>query len=139
MATLIDLRFYKANKTADTEVPDMVLGISENLPNLDGMTLGEIGDLFEQQAQLIERALYKSLPGGTYDHLVGAMLQRKATHFVVTHGKGVIGSERLLAACEAALAEMERITGDTGFEPDRFRERMALLQQLDAAVNAAHE
>lgn len=40
---------------------------------------------FLKEAAEIEKALYESLPGGTYDRLVGLFLQRKASHFIVSH------------------------------------------------------
>ena len=43
----------------------------------------------------------------------------------------------LLAACESALAEFERITGDIGFEPERFRERLAIMSELASVVAKA--
>lgn len=45
--------------------------------------------------------------------------------------------DALLEACEEALNEFERITGDIGFEPDRFRERLAILQSLAGAIAKA--
>ncbi len=43
----------------------------------------------------------------------------------------------LASACESALAEFERITGDIGFEPERFRERLAIVSELSAAITKA--
>jgi hypothetical protein len=43
----------------------------------------------------------------------------------------------LLAACEAAQDELERLTGDAGFEPERFRERIAVFHALTAAIAKA--
>ncbi len=42
---------------------------------------------FEEQAQQIEESLWASLPGGTYDRLLGRMLARKASHYRVAHGE----------------------------------------------------
>ena len=43
----------------------------------------------------------------------------------------------LLAACNAACDEFERLTGDEGFDPSRFRERIAILQQLSSVIKQA--
>lgn len=43
----------------------------------------------------------------------------------------------LLEAARVALAELERITGDTGFEPERFRQRMEAVLVLGAAIDRA--
>jgi hypothetical protein len=58
----------------DKEFPKM---ISENLDALDERFLAEARGLCE--------VLYKHLPGGVFDRLLGEMLQRKASHFVVSH------------------------------------------------------
>lgn len=39
----------------------------------------------------------------------------------------------LIAAAEKAETELERLTGDQGFEPDRFRQRMNALMDLARA------
>lgn len=48
-------------------------------------TLQKQRDSFRAEAMRIEQALMGSLPGGLYDQLLGAMLERKATHFIVRH------------------------------------------------------
>ena len=45
--------------------------------------------------------------------------------------------EALVEACRVALIEMDRITGDIGFEPERFRERIAVVHALAAALTKA--
>jgi hypothetical protein len=59
--------------------------INEKVP--DFASLSEAADYYEEQAQMIERVLYGTLPGGTYDRLLGALLRRKASHFRVAHGE----------------------------------------------------
>ena len=51
----------------------------------DFKTLEEQDKFMQLEAESIEAALYNSLPGGTYDRLLGVMLQHKATHFRVAH------------------------------------------------------
>ena len=47
--------------------------------------LAVIDAQFTADAEAIEDALIHSLPGGTYDRLLGLMLARKASHFRVSH------------------------------------------------------
>lgn len=77
----------KAQAIGSESVPDMVISITQTLSRCagDAMTLEQFVQVFEDQAKDIEEALYGSLPGGTYDRLLGRMLQRKASHFLVTH------------------------------------------------------
>jgi hypothetical protein len=42
--------------------------------------------LFKSDAEKLEKILLDSLPGGTYDALLGEMLKRKASSFVVSFG-----------------------------------------------------
>lgn len=51
----------------------------------DRITLDEQASVFAEHADVIEDALFRSLPGGLYDRLLGRMLQRKASHFIVSH------------------------------------------------------
>ena len=64
--------------------------ISKQLPRF--VELEEQADYFTFEAKAIERALWLSLPGGTYDRLLGVMLERKATHFIVAHGENENGN-----------------------------------------------
>ena len=43
----------------------------------------------------------------------------------------------LLAACNKAANEFERLTGDNGFEPERFRERISIMHELNRAISEA--
>lgn len=38
---------------------------------------------FDAQAETLEEALLRALPGGTYDRLLARMLRRKASHFAI--------------------------------------------------------
>jgi hypothetical protein len=77
----------KAQPTGDQSIPDVVISVTQTLPQSakDAMSLEQFGQLFDDQAKGIEGALYESLPGGTYDRLLGRMLLRKASHFIVSH------------------------------------------------------
>jgi hypothetical protein len=47
--------------------------------------LSKVRGEFEKDAQLLFDALRDTLPGGTFDRLLGLMLAEKASHFVVRH------------------------------------------------------
>lgn len=50
-------------------------------------TLETLRDYFQLEADGIEAELFRALPGGLYDALLGAMFKRKASVFVVSHGE----------------------------------------------------
>jgi hypothetical protein len=84
MATVV---ISKAEPTIQSEpVEETSIHISEPMPKMlrEG-TLEQLAEWFDLQAYWIEKALFNSLPGGTYDHLLSKMLARKASHFVVSH------------------------------------------------------
>lgn len=68
-------------KGASTE--DLSIQATEEIPELG--SLDGIAGFAGAEAAEIERALYDTLPGATYDRLLGFMLARKSTHFVVSH------------------------------------------------------
>jgi hypothetical protein len=59
------------------------ISISELAPRTE--TLAQQADVFATHADIVEAVLYESMPGGLYDRLLGAMLKRKASHFIVSH------------------------------------------------------
>ena len=77
------LSVYKAQATGDQVVEDAEIAITTTIPTMQ--SLDHTDALFCIDAGALESALYGSLPGGTYDRLLGKMLARKATHFVVSH------------------------------------------------------
>ncbi len=77
-------------ETGGAPVVEVIIEVSRSLLNGDTTltgqsTLDEHRAVFEKEAALIEDALYNSLPGGTYDQLVGLFLKRKSSHFIVSH------------------------------------------------------
>lgn len=81
-----DLTVCKATPIIrDEPTPDAHIHITGEMPEL-GSSLEVWGIHYNEQAEAIELALYGSLPGGTYDRLLGHMLARKASHFCVAHG-----------------------------------------------------
>jgi len=45
-----------------------------------------MSDFYTKEADWIESALWKSLPGGTYDRLAAAILKRTASLYHLSHG-----------------------------------------------------
>jgi len=76
---------YRAQPIGDKEAPWCQIEIGVPIPRRE--TLEEGAFLFELDAKQLEFALHESLPGGTYDRLLGLMLKRKASHFIVSHTK----------------------------------------------------
>lgn len=76
----------KAEPTVQGEpVEDAVIHIDEPMPQMfRNGTLEQLAEWFDLQAHYLEKVLFEHLPGGTYDHLVSKMLERKASHFVVS-------------------------------------------------------
>lgn len=58
---------------------------AKNLRVPDFKTLDEQDKAFEVEAEAIEKLLVAILPGGLYDRLLGHMLARQASHFLVSH------------------------------------------------------
>jgi hypothetical protein len=80
--TGIDVR--RAGPVGERHVPVVHIVIEEEMPHLRGSeTLAQLDARFLEDARVIEKGLIESLPGGTYDRLLGLMLQRKASHFIV--------------------------------------------------------
>ena len=78
------LLIHKAQAIGTETVRTTVIQISESLPSYE--TLEMVDSHYNAQAWAIEAALIESLPGGTYDRLLGRMLERKASHFRVAYG-----------------------------------------------------
>jgi hypothetical protein len=86
---MIEVTVCKADPIGTDAAPDTHIHITGKLPESKGPIeslpefLAASAKVFDSQAEAIEVALHDSLPGGTYDRLLGRMLARKATHFRV--------------------------------------------------------
>lgn len=78
---------HKASTGGHGPVPDLLITSHGEIPSSHGRSLDEIRRTFETDAKQIESALWEALPGGTFDALVGLMLHRKASQFVVSHAR----------------------------------------------------
>lgn len=69
----------KAESIGNRHAPKITIDISGQLPNSNEFkSLNEWRDWLKREGQMIERALFESLPGGTYDALLLAMVERNA-------------------------------------------------------------
>lgn len=72
---------------------------------------------FDAQAEKLEIALHCSLPGGTYDRVLGRMLKRKSSHFIISH----------VRAPSTVTADMEDAIKK---DPDSWHAFMAVLEGI---------
>lgn len=76
------IRVFRADGIAEFDVVEpQTIVIEDLMPEKNASVL-----VYNQQADLIEKALYRSLPGGTYDALLRNMLERRASMFRVPFG-----------------------------------------------------
>ena len=73
----------KADPVGERAVESMEIRIEAQLPHAEA--LAEAARVYNCDAEMLETAVHESLPGGTYDRLLGMMLERKASHFAVAH------------------------------------------------------
>lgn len=83
------MQIAKAQSTGDEEVKNITIEISDECPSFCDIPpannwVERSENFFMEQARDLEEALYNSLPGGTYDRLLGLMLKRRASHFIVS-------------------------------------------------------
>ncbi len=75
---------YKAQPIGDSKVEQTNIIIKNKLPKFNDIETSR--SFFTDEAQKIEETLFNTIPGGTYDRLLGEMLKRKASSFVVPFG-----------------------------------------------------
>lgn len=87
-----EIQTYKAKSSDMCPVEDLVINVSKELGETPDYVKPERfldwwSEFYEVCAEELEEALYNTLPGGLYDHLVGCFLRRKASHLTVPFGK----------------------------------------------------
>lgn len=79
---------HRAKRSGRIDVEDLTIRtcepIADPAPGDNGWR-AQLEHIFEVDSEALYRALYRTLPGGTFDRLLGKMLARKASHFM---GKG---------------------------------------------------
>jgi len=78
------VKIARADPLPHKPTPSVEIHICERLPHFG--LLGSQAKWFLAEAEKLESALYRSLPGGLYDRLLGVMLRRKSSHFIVAYG-----------------------------------------------------
>ena len=78
------IEFYKGQSIGDSKAEDLRLSFINEFPEYKDLETST--KLFNNEADFLENALNKVLPGGTYDALLCAMLKRKQSHYVVSFG-----------------------------------------------------
>jgi len=75
---------YKAQRTLkDSPAPDLLIEATREMESGDYKSIDEMQSVLQEQAVRIADALCASLPGGTLDRLLGELLKRKASHFII--------------------------------------------------------
>lgn len=68
-------------------IDDMLPAIPQRSDETTNEWLQRSAERFDEQGARLEEALRSVLPGGTYDRLLGHMLTRKASHFIIPFSK----------------------------------------------------
>lgn len=89
MAARCTVDIFKASRIGGGIAPSTTIRLEEEIPEPDtdlthSAFIAAVEKVFEDQATALETALHNALPGGTYDRLLGLMLKRRASHFLVT-------------------------------------------------------
>lgn len=83
----INLPIHKAQRRlVSEEVESANILIDREVPSFD--RLEDADAVYLKDAQELCAVLYATLPGGTFDRLLGEMLKIKASHFRVSFSKG---------------------------------------------------
>lgn len=86
------LELHRAQPTVDGRpVPSLTIRIGAEVPEkgrIDDEAVQTAVELFRREGRTLARALWSSLPGGTLDELIAALLRRRASMFRVTFGDG---------------------------------------------------
>ena len=79
------LHIFKAKNIGGFEIPSLTIEVAESITD---MSLEELQQIYEKNAQSIADALIKALPGGTFDRLVIELMKQKTSMFMVPHVGG---------------------------------------------------
>jgi hypothetical protein len=86
MRTSKDVSVHKASPIVHTQpTPDVTISIADQIS--DNLELADLQKVFVNDARALERALFDSLPGGTYDQLLLLMFKRQATLRIIPHAE----------------------------------------------------
>lgn len=87
MSEPVDLTICKADPTGTETVPDTHIHITAKLPESVARAdwLSHLAAFYNEEARQLEEALRRVLPGGTYDRLLGRMLERHASLYRIPY------------------------------------------------------
>lgn len=74
-----EIQIMKADQIRDTEVKPITIVINSSLPHISDHDENPVEEAYGYDADLLSRALFYSLPQGTFDRLVIKMLKRKVS------------------------------------------------------------
>lgn len=80
------LNIFKAQGVGRRTVDDLTIQVVRELPQ-PSIGLADNRPIFEKEAEAMAEALHQSLPGGTFDRLLIALLKRKASDLIVPYGE----------------------------------------------------
>ena len=83
-ANMKHINIHKAQPIGDQKSEDLQITFNINYP--EPVDMKQSAERFDTEAAILEKALHDTLPSGTYDRLLGEMLERRASHFVVAFG-----------------------------------------------------
>ncbi len=75
------IEIFKAQGVGGEEIESAEIVLEHPMPSYDATEIAM--NTFDLQAERIANLLFDTLPGGTLDRLIGKLLMRKATSFVV--------------------------------------------------------
>ena len=74
---------FKAQANTKEPVPSLIIKAELTIPYDPKASLAAINEIHAAEGRKLEAALIHHLPGGVYDALLGAMMHRRASHFIV--------------------------------------------------------
>ena len=77
------VRIDKAQQIGSKKIEDVTIHIEEPA-STDG-SLNRVGWMFTMEAERLEDALWRSLPGGIYDRLFAAIVKRQASILAIAY------------------------------------------------------
>lgn len=81
------LKIFTGQPFRDQEQPNVTVVFDTPIPDYKDCKdwQEKFNKVFNIEAEKLEQVLIDCLPGGTYDRLLGLMLKRKSSHFIISH------------------------------------------------------
>jgi hypothetical protein len=81
------LKIFTGQPFGGQEQPNVTVVFDKPMPDYKDSPVWqeEYNKTFNSEAEKLEQVLIDCLPGGTYDRLLGLMLKRKSSHFIISH------------------------------------------------------